>query len=126
VGEDCDGGDVGHAEKSVSVGKVLVTVVERVTGNWLVIVVVAPGMVEVRVTVTSEVQVPLPEEDWGLSAQEVSVEVTVDGGRVVVVVAVSVEMELETTSEVPKRVDVGDGVQAIVDAVSGDEEGGRG
>jgi len=32
---------------------------------------------------------------------------------------------LETTSEVPKRVDVGDGVQAIVYAVSGDEERGQ-
>ena len=84
-------------------------------------------MVEVSVTVTSEVHDP--EEDWIRSTQEVDVDVTVEGGMVETVVVVSVEMEVDTVSDVPKRVAVGVGVHAIIavadDCAVDDELGER-
>jgi hypothetical protein len=71
----------------------------------------------VSVTTTSLVHVPAEAEDTGGSAQVVWREVTVEGGKVDTVVVVDDEMELDTNSDEPNSVDVGIGMQAILDAV---------
>jgi hypothetical protein len=77
-------------------------------------------MVKVIMDVTSEEHDP--EADAEGSAQDVVVDVTVEGGSVETVVVVWVDTELDTSSDVPKRVAVGVGVQAILDTVCAVED----